>query len=382
MDKLSVSIDAHKGLEAAVKTIFPQAEHRECFKHLMDNMKKNFRGAIYSKYMWPAARAYLSDNHEYFMSKVMAASAAVLPWLNEHHNLLWARSKFSHDIKCDYINNNLAESWNSWIKENKYLPVYALANAIREQTLKLLAKWTISRALKGTILSDVVHQMNAASKGLGHLKVTKGDRNQAEVSVVYKDEEVRRHVVYLDQKICTCREWERNPNMEQYIDMAFSVEKFKAAYAGVIPNITDRNQWPQADKGFKLQPPVAKPKKKTARRLRKKRILSCMERTGKATRQSKCDGCGELGHMKGSSNYPLIGTKKRKRTKKTKSIVGRKKAKTDAPKEGSSSKRLPLDEPVPLEMVVCEDHPAPAKKMTPRKKQLASKVKKASPTKT
>ena len=99
--------------------------------------------------------------------------------------------------------------------------------------------------------------------------------------------------------------------MEQYIDMAFSVEKFKAAYVGVIPNITDRNQWPQVDKGFKLQPPVAKPKKKTAGRLRKKRILSCLERTGKATRQSKCDGCGELGHWKGSSNCPLTGTKKR-----------------------------------------------------------------------
>ena len=99
--------------------------------------------------------------------------------------------------------------------------------------------------------------------------------------------------------------------MEQYIDMAFSVEKFKAAYAGVIPNITDRNQWPQVDKGFKLQPPVAKPKKKTAGRLRKKRILSCLERIGKATRQSKCEGCGELGHRKGSSNCPLTGTKKR-----------------------------------------------------------------------
>ena len=144
--------------------------------------------------------------------------------------------------------------------------------------MKLFAKRrTISRALKGTILPVVVHQMNAASKGLGHLKVTKGDRNQAEVPVVYKDEEVRRHVVYLDQKICTCREWEvsgkpcqhalavitieRNPNMEQYIDMVFSVEKFKAAYAGVIPNITDRNQWPQVDKGFKLQPPVGQAEK-------------------------------------------------------------------------------------------------------------------------
>ncbi|XP_066316053.1 uncharacterized protein [Miscanthus floridulus] len=228
MDKLAVCTDACKGLEAAMKTVFPQAEHRECFKHLMDNMKKKFRGAIYSKYMWLAARAYLLNKHEYFMSKVIAASAVVLPWLNEHHNLLWARSK--------------------------------------EQTLKLFAKrMTISRALKGTILPIVVHQMNVPSKGLGHSKVTKGDRNQAEVLVVYKDEEVRRHVVYLDQKICTCREWkvsgkpcqhalavittERNPNMEQYIDMAFSVEKFKATYAGVIPNITDRNQWPQVDKG-------------------------------------------------------------------------------------------------------------------------------------
>jgi hypothetical protein len=294
----------------------------------MDNMKKKFRGAIYSKYMWPAARAYLPDKHEYFMRKVMAASAAVLPWLNEHHNLLWARSRFSPDIKCDYINNNLAESWNAWIKEHKDLPVYALADAIREQTMKLFAKRrTISRALKGTILPVVVHQMNAASKGLGHLKVTKADRNQAEVSAVYKDEEVRRHVVYLDQKTCTCREWEvsgkpcqhalavitteRNPNMEQYIDMAFSVEKFKAAYVGVIPNITDRNQWPQVEKDFKLQPPIAKPKKKTIGRQRKKMILSCLERIGKATRQSKCDGCGQLGHRKGSSNCPLTGTKKR-----------------------------------------------------------------------
>ena len=89
MDKLTVCIDACKGLEAAMKIVFPQAKHRECVKHQTNNMKKKFRGAIYSKYIWPAARAYLPDKHEYFMSKVIAASAAVLPWLNEHHNLMW-----------------------------------------------------------------------------------------------------------------------------------------------------------------------------------------------------------------------------------------------------------------------------------------------------
>jgi hypothetical protein len=128
------------------------------------------------------------------------------------------------------------------------------------------------------------------------------------------DEEVRRHVVYLDQHICTCRTWQiagkpcqhawavitttRNPNMEPFVDMVFPVQKFQAAYAGVIPNITDRNQWPQVDTDFKLQPPIAK--KRGVGRQRKNRIISCLVRTGKATRQVKCLGCGQTGHRKGS----------------------------------------------------------------------------------
>jgi len=46
----------------------------------------------------------------------------------------------------------------------------------------------------------MIHQLNAASKRLGHLKVTKGHPEQAEVTEIYKDEEVRRHVVYLTVK--------------------------------------------------------------------------------------------------------------------------------------------------------------------------------------
>ena len=43
-----------------------------------------------------------------------------------------------------------------------------------------------------------------------------------------------------------------------------------------------------------------------------------------------------------------------------------------------------MDEPVPLEIVPADEATTvqPAKKMTPRKKQLATKVKKATPTKT
>jgi hypothetical protein len=82
-----------------------------------------------------------------------------------------------------------------------------LVDALREKLVVLFAKRRrISRALSPGILPAVIHQLNAASKRLGHLKVTKGHPKQTKVTEMYKDEEVRRHVVYINQRICTCRE--------------------------------------------------------------------------------------------------------------------------------------------------------------------------------
>jgi hypothetical protein len=232
---------------------------RECYRHLMENMKKYYTGEIYGKNMWPAARVYSPHRFKYFFDKVLAASPGVNKWLQEHHSLLWVRSKFSADIKYDYINNNLAESRNAWIKELKDLPPHCLVDALREKLVVLFEKRrTISRALSPGILPVVIHRLNVASKGLGHLKVTKGHPKQAEVPENYKDEEVRRHVVYLTDRACTCREWQvtgkpcphalsvitttRHLNMDSFVDNYYSVKRFQAAYAGIVPNITDKNQ--------------------------------------------------------------------------------------------------------------------------------------------
>ncbi|XP_066347842.1 uncharacterized protein [Miscanthus floridulus] len=125
MEKLAICTDACKGLESAVKIVFPQAEMRECFRHLMENMKKYYNGDVYGKNMWLAARAYSAHKFKFFFDKVLAASPDVQKWLTEHHPFLWART----------------------------------------------------------------------SRGLGHLNISSGHPNQAEVTKVYKDEEVRRHVV-------------------------------------------------------------------------------------------------------------------------------------------------------------------------------------------
>jgi hypothetical protein len=142
---------------------------------------------------------------------------------------------------------------------------------------------------------------------------------------VYKDEEVRRHVVYLPQKICTCKQWQvigkpcphaltvitsmRQPDMGSFVDNYYSMAKFQATYAGIIPSITDRNQWPEVDKGYKIHPPVQKPREPG--RLRKNSIKPARETGSKATRQVRCPNCKEYGHRASSWKCFLTGTKKR-----------------------------------------------------------------------
>ena len=113
--------------------------------------------------MWSAARAY-TEKYERLMAKVVAGSA---------------------DIKCVYTNNNLAKCWNAWIKHLKDLPLDSLVDVISIKTMVLFEKRRkISLALTGVILPAIIHQLNATSKGLDHLQVTKGNPQEAKVTDV------------------------------------------------------------------------------------------------------------------------------------------------------------------------------------------------------
>ncbi|CAN6195434.1 unnamed protein product [Urochloa humidicola] len=116
--------------------------------------------------------------------------------------------------------------------------------------------------------------------------------------------------------------------MGAFADNYYSVAKFQAAYAGIISSITDRSQWPEVDKGYKIHPPVKQ--KREPGRLRKNKIKPAREIGGKATRQVRCPNYKEYGHRASSWKCHLTGTKKRKRTKKKAIHVGRKKAKKNA----------------------------------------------------
>jgi hypothetical protein len=352
---LAISSDACKGLENAIQTIFPHAEHRECFRHLMNNFVKRYGSDVNSK-MYPAARAYRESVFQYFFKSVVEANPEVLEWLQSHHYKKWMRCAFNPDIKCDYITSNLAEVFNNWIKDWKDLPVVELADKLRDMIMVLWAKRRkICERLNGIILPAVMAQLNAKTRGLSHLHVA--DSGNMTGQVVDTTNVHSRHVVKLELHECTCLEWQHtgkpcqhalalitsvqatNVNMEQYVHEYYSVEKFRAAYRRTIEPLPDRSQWPDVDLPDKVHAPLGK---KTAGRTRKLRIKGCLEggnsKGKKAAKEAaneadkqaeidaaqqekktmirgkrKCKGCGNFGHGETSYKCPLNGTKKRQR---------------------------------------------------------------------
>jgi hypothetical protein len=270
---LAICTDACKGLENAVKKVFPAADQRECFRHLWGNFSKKFKGDVYTR-LWPAARAYRPQVFNYHMNKVIAENPEVDAYLKIYHNLKWMRCMFDPSIKCDYINNNLAESFNAWIRDYKDLPVDELADTIREMIMKLF-----------------------------------------------------------HTRECTCLEWQhtgkpcdhalafligrRNPIWDDYVDNYFSLDKFREAYAGEIEPLTDRSQWPHVEMNFDMQAPIDKPRGSgRPRKLRFKGFLEGGDGGPKKKKepkrlgsQNRCKRCNELGHRQ--STCPLNGPKKR-----------------------------------------------------------------------
>jgi hypothetical protein len=345
-----ISTDAGKGIDSAVTQVFKNGvEHRECMRHLVANFQKRFRGEVFQKHLWPACRAFQRHRFEDHYNLMYEACPEAMKWIHENHKHLWTRHLFSEASKCDYVTNNIAETFNSWIRDEKSLPVVDLMDRIRQLCMdKMFLRRKIAKKLKDKILPNVMKDLNARSRGLKYMwryAYKDGGRDNellGEVEGVTRDLVHWRHTVDLQERKCTCRRWQvtglpcthalcvitsiRGCNIESYVHEYYSVAKFKKAYQKCVKPMTDRKQWPQVNLGFKLWPPSLKP---AAGRPRKRRFKSAAE-GGSGKRTTRCKRCKQLGHMAKTCNEyvydsdappPAAPKPKRKRGKKSVTVV-------------------------------------------------------------
>ncbi|GKG12182.1 uncharacterized protein Tco_0346419, partial [Tanacetum coccineum] len=73
-DGLVISSDMQKGLEVAIMEVYPNAEHRECIRHLYSNFKKKYHGDFFRSKLWGAAKTYSVSEHDKLLKELAGFS--------------------------------------------------------------------------------------------------------------------------------------------------------------------------------------------------------------------------------------------------------------------------------------------------------------------
>ncbi|XP_015696575.2 uncharacterized protein LOC102717739 isoform X1 [Oryza brachyantha] len=304
---LVISTDACKGLEKAVDAAFNKVEHRECMRHLYANFMKKYQRPIFSDHLYPAARSYTEDRFRWHMQQIYQVKLDAIEYLEKHHSRIWYRCGFSEASKCDYLTNNVSESFNNQIKGMKGLLLHELVDSLREMIMEKMAlRRYVARKLQDGILPNVMKDLNKLTNSLKVVKVARSDDGFAEITLVEADNSTKRHTVNLEHHTCSCRVWQitgkpckhalawictNRHSIEDFVSPYYSVAMFKQAYAGRVPPMTNRSQWPIIDIGFKVYLPK---QKRGAGRPRVQRIRDCLEAGRKKV---LCRRCKRFGHF-------------------------------------------------------------------------------------
>ncbi|NP_001314695.1 uncharacterized protein LOC103647887 [Zea mays] len=315
---LTIHTDACKGLAYGVSQVFGDAaEHRECFRHLMANFRRKYNGEVL-KYMWPCAWACTHERHQVLMDKISETCPNAVAYLRYDHPHLWTRAKFNKICKVDYVNNNISECFNNWIKNVKELPAVDLMDMLRVMIMeKIATRQSIANKMQGHILPSVVNDLHEKSRNLRYT-ITKSGYMKGEVSGASRDGVAWRYGVNLVTQACSCGQWDvtgkpcthaiafitsqRNLRIEDYVGECYSVQRFKDAYQFEVYPMGDRLQWPKLDPGFEMRPP--KLEGRPAGRPRKKRIKSAGEPGKRGPYQ--CKRCFQYGHIEKGCKNPVV----------------------------------------------------------------------------
>jgi len=165
---------------------------------MYNNFMKHFSGDVFTDHLYLAARNYTEGMFRWHMKKIFEFASAAIDYLQKHHPRIWYRCGFSEKSKCDYLTNNVSESFNAQIKDFKGLHIHELVDRIREVIMeKRYIRKKIAQKWGDGILPGVMKDLNLISKNLKVVKVKVSDDEFAEVTLLDDWNNHKRHTTYL-----------------------------------------------------------------------------------------------------------------------------------------------------------------------------------------
>lgn len=272
--------DRQKGLIETFKELMPNAEHRFYLRHLYSNYRKKFRGKELKDLMWRAASATTVWEHNHHMKTLEGLDKEAHKWLKDIPAEQWSRSHFSTRSKCDYLVNNLSESFNNYILEARDKPIISMLKWIRR---KVMNRFQIKR------MGMEKYNKGICPRIMNKLDVIKNNSKDsfAHFCGEYKFEVDCHDTTYtvdLKDKTCGCRQWDltgipckhayvaiglNKQKVEEYVHPYYSRDTYLGVYHHMIQPIPGKHDWVKSNHE-EIRPPFMRRPSGRPRKARRK----------------------------------------------------------------------------------------------------------------
>ena len=130
-DGLVVFSDREKGIDAAVKSLFPNASHSFCVCHYQKNLKVHFHTTL-GGLLFVAARAESEKVFNEAIAEMKRMHEQAWDYVAKIEKEKWARAFFTGH-RFGHVTSNISDSMNWWLERARYLePVGLFSVYIRK----------------------------------------------------------------------------------------------------------------------------------------------------------------------------------------------------------------------------------------------------------
>ncbi|XP_020272593.1 uncharacterized protein LOC109847765 [Asparagus officinalis] len=219
----------------------------------------------------------------------------------------WANAFFP-DIRYGHVTSNVAESFNSWIREARLLRILQMVEHIRKQLMTRMNNRRIMACKWTSYLCPKAEQIVRENMEKGRTLEIRQSRED-----IFEVQSHRTTHIDLENRTCTCRAWDvtRIPclhacaviiymkrDVYQYCDWFMSVETFKKSYDEILYPIPDYEKRSVPKDEIQILLPI------TTKRRGRNRTRRINNRTIYKW-PVKCSRCKVEGHNRATYNEPI-----------------------------------------------------------------------------
>ncbi|KAL5842430.1 hypothetical protein ACOSQ3_013033 [Xanthoceras sorbifolium] len=209
---------------------------------MLANFNCAFKNHTLNRKLWHTARVGSVADFKEALKWVGEDSVDAVNLLMSESIEKWARHAFDSRIKFDHVTNNMSESFNRWIKDERDKPILTLLKLLRRKIMVRFAKkW------------DELEKWNDSITPYAREQLMMNEKEVRKLEVIH----VNTGDVY-----CDCGMWQISgiPCMHvvavlmynrqfahEHVHWYYSKEAMKLTYSGSINPIPDESRWPEIE---------------------------------------------------------------------------------------------------------------------------------------